>query len=65
MRVKKLMRLYPRVGEPRERDIGGFQEEEQGYRVRDVDGKDLGYFGPDKYEMITFEARWFEDSSPR
>ena len=65
IKVKKIVRIYSRVGEPEERRIGGFQEEDEGYRVRDVDGKDLGYFGPDKYERITFEAQWFEESSPR
>ena len=65
MKVKKIMRIYPRVGEPEERQIDGFQEEDGGYRVRGVGGKDLGYFGPDKYERISFEAQWFEEPSPR
>lgn len=64
MKVKKIMRIYPRVGEPNERAIRGFQEEAGGYRVQGLNGKDLGHFGADKYERITFEAQWVEDSLP-
>jgi hypothetical protein len=64
MKVTKIMRLNPRHGQPEKKEIGGFQEEDWGYRVRGIDGEDLGYFGADKYASISFEARWIEDLSP-
>jgi hypothetical protein len=37
--------------------IGGFREDGVGYRVVKTDGRDLGYFGPDRYESIIFESK--------
>lgn len=58
MKVTKVMQLTPRMGKPEEKEIGGFREEGAGFRVVDSDGNDIGYFGPDKYQSIIFEARW-------
>ena len=37
--------------------IGGFREDGVGYRVVKTDGRDLGYFGPDRYKSIIFESK--------
>jgi hypothetical protein len=60
----KIMRLKPRNGPETTQPIGGFKESGAGYSVQDEDGKELGYFGPDQYESIIFEAR-FDTPSPR
>ena len=61
--VKKIMRLKHRNGVEECLDIGGLQERVYGYDVKDTNGNDLGYFGPDKYESITFEAHFVESQS--
>lgn len=58
MTVTKIMRLTPRKGKPEEKEIGGFKEDGHGFKVVDTKGKDMGYFGADKYQSIIFEARW-------
>lgn len=63
MSFVKTMRLVPRSGGEEKREIGGFKEEERGYRVVDCEGNDLGYFGPDRYESIVFEV-WWSGSTP-
>ena len=66
LRYKKVMRLK-RVGESVEesREIGGFREEGYGYEVVDPNGKAIGYFGPDEYSDIIFEAHLTDEPSPR
>ena len=61
--MKKIMRLTNRDGtqEP-DKEIGGFREDGRGYKVQDTKGKELGYFGPDKYKdlVFIFETHWAE-----
>ncbi len=59
-----VMKLKDRRGQQTERPIGGFRESGAGYQVREENGEDIGYFGPDQYESIIFEIR-FDDPSPR
>lgn len=48
-----IMRLTRRGGGSEEtKDVATFREEGRGVRVFDVDGKDIGYFGPEEYETI-------------
>jgi hypothetical protein len=52
-----IMRLKRRGGGPEEmKDIATFQEEGRGVRVFDVNGHDLGYFGPEEYGTIIVGA---------
>ena len=55
--MKKIMKLKPRDGGPEEsREVGGFREAGAGFDVVDTEGNPIGYFGPDEYEAIIFEA---------
>jgi hypothetical protein len=67
MKPKRVMRLKPRGGASEEtKEIGGIsKEEEWGYQIRGTKGEELGYFGADKYETITFEIWWPDPPSPR
>jgi hypothetical protein len=52
------MRLKRRGGGPEEtKDVASFQQEGRGVRVFDVEGKDIGYFGPEEYEKIIIGGR--------
>lgn len=54
-----ILRLRRRGGEPEEtkKDIASFRQEGRGVRVFDVDGNDIGYFGPEEYESIILGPR--------
>jgi len=48
-----IMRLKRRKGGPEElKDIASFRQEGRGVRVFDTEGKDMGYFGPERYRTI-------------
>ena len=48
-----IMRLKRRDGGPEEtKNVASFREEGRGIRVFDVNGKDMGYFGPEEYHTI-------------
>jgi hypothetical protein len=48
-----IMRLKPRGGGPEKTAvIASFRQERRGIRAFDVNGNDVGYFGPEEYEKI-------------
>ena len=57
--MTKLMRVRFKDGRPDEEHvIAGFRNSGMGCRVQAVDGRDLGYFGPEVCESIVLEIRF-------